>query len=282
MKGIVGIIGQEASRYTSFWGDLSMLESPDGVEQRIVYDGTLGMARNALVAQFLATDASWLVMIDDDHAIAPEYLRRWLKRHETKLNAPVRLPIVASLYLTRGAPFATTLYGAPLQGHHPHTMDLERFSLKDFPTAGIVDQTLDGRKIYAAGASGLFVRRDVYERMPQPWYELGQSDNIGEDFWFCVKAQRLGIPVHVDLECRLGHLAPFAVWPDQENGEWVTSIRRGRVNIVIDAGEATGTTTIPADALGVSKLPNAEPWQEPSLNVSDGDVRGLIELDGMR
>ena len=248
MKGLVGVIAAENSRYTSFWTDLHNLETPDGVTLDFAVGGTLGQARNTLVQRFLQTDAGWLCMLDDDHAVDPQFLRRWLYAHETRLNAPVRHPIVASLYLMRGAPFAPTLYGAPRPGLHKDQMDLGHFSLKDFPTAGVVSQSLDGRQVYAAGASGMFVRRDVYEAMPAPWYELGQSDNIGEDFWFCVKAQRLGIPVQVDLDSRLGHLAPFAIWPDVIDGEWITSIRRGSLGIAIDAADAT-VAQVPAEVL---------------------------------
>lgn len=231
MKGMVGVIGQETARYTKFWADMENLEAPDGVEVRINYDGTLGQSRNSMVEQFLNTDAGWLVMIDDDHAVSPEYLRRWLHRHEPKLNAPIQFPIVASLYLHRGAPFAPTLYGPPTVDADQTSkgqVTLPLLSLQQFPTTGVVP-------VYAAGTSGMFVRRDVFERMPQPWYELGYADNIGEDFWFCVKAQRLGIPVYVDLDARLGHIVPFEVWPDVVDGQWMTSIRRGRLGMLLDA-----------------------------------------------
>lgn len=258
MKGIVGIVASENSRYTSFWGDLQNLEAPDGVEVKIEYGGTLGMARNAIVQQFLQTDAQWLVMIDDDHAVDPQFLRRWLYTHETKLNEPLRLPIVASLYLLRGRPFAPTLWGirgtewvleeyrATQSGapSHPERR-YENFSLKDFPTTGVVDKTLDGRTICAAGASGMFVRRDVYERVAAPWYRL---DEIGEDFYFCEKAWKAGFPVHVDLNSRLGHIAPFEIWPDVVDGEWVTSIRRGSLGIRLDAADPT-VAQIPREVL---------------------------------
>lgn len=243
MKGYVGICAQEGARYTKFWADLQNLEAPDGVEVRINYDGTLGQARNAHVEQFLRTDAGWMVMIDDDHAISPEFLRRWLKTHETLLNRPVNLPIVASLYLQRGAPFAPTLYGPPEKGIDSDQVTLPLLSLREFPTSGIV-------YVYAAGASGMFVRRDVYEKMSPPWYELGQSDNVGEDFWFCVKARRLGFDTCVDLDSRLGHLAPFEVWPDVVDGQWVTSIRRGKVGMLIDPADTGSlTATAPEGAL---------------------------------
>lgn len=230
MKGIVGIVAQESSRYTKFWTDLQNLEAPDGVDVRVNYDGALGEARNAMVAQFLQTDAQWLVMIDDDHAISPEYLRRWLHRHEVKLNAPVDLPICASLYLQRGAPFAPALYGPPDPGEDG-LVSLPQLSLAQFPTRGVVP-------IFAAGASGMFVRRDVYEKMPPPWYTL---EGIGEDFRFCVKARALGFPVHVDLDARLGHLAPFEIWPDVVDGQWVTSIRRKGMGMLIDTAQPLPT-----------------------------------------
>lgn len=228
MKGIVGIVAAEGARYTRFWSDMQRLEAPDGVDIRIEYGGTLGMARNAIVMDFLQTDAQWLVMIDDDHAVDPLFLRKWLFRHERKLNAPLANPITASLYLLRSAPFTPTIFenvdGLP-----------SAFSLLDFPTSGAVSHSLDGRPIFAAGASGMFVRRDVYERVPPPWYLL---DEIGEDFHFCAKAQAAGFPVVVDLDSRLGHISPFIIYPDVINGEWVTSIRREPLAIAIEAAES--------------------------------------------
>jgi hypothetical protein len=241
MKGIVGVVAQEIARFTEFWGDLQTLEAPDGVEVHIKYSGTLGQTRQAMVEYFLSTDAEWLMMIDDDHAVSPEYLRRWLYRHEPALNAKIRHPIVASLYLQRTAPFPPALYGPP-EGDGD-VVDLPLLSLNTLPTSGIVP-------VYAAGASGMFVRRDVYERLPPPWYRLGQSDAIGEDFAFCVYAQRAGIPVMVDLDSHLGHLTTWAVWPAVVEGEWATVVKRGRVSLVIDAAETeTLTAKVPAAVL---------------------------------
>jgi len=212
------------------------------VEIRIEWEGTLGQARTAIVDQFLTTDAEWLVMIDDDHAISADFLRLWLHRHDRKLNALLQYPIVASLYLQRGFPFAPTLYGPP-DSSLPGRMTFEHLTLDRFPTSGIA-------QVYAAGASGMFVRRDVYETLRKPWYELGQSDNIGEDFWFCHKAQLAGFPVVVDLDARLGHLAPFAVWPEVIDGKWMTSIRRKTFGVVIDAALPVGALAeVPVEAL---------------------------------
>lgn len=240
MKGIVGVIAQEGSRHTQFWADLNELHAPDGVETRIEWTGTIGQARSEIVRQFLETDAQWLVMLDDDHAIHPDFLRAWLYRHDRKLNAPLPHPIVASLYLQRGLPFAPALYGPP-DSSLPGRMTFEHLTLDQFPTSGIAP-------VYAAGASGMFVRRDVYEALRAPWYELGQSDNIGEDFWFCHKAQLAGIPVVVDLDARLGHFVTCAVWPEVHEGQWMTSIRRGSLGVLVDAARPADDAVMLADA----------------------------------
>lgn len=210
--GLVGVIAHDIGRYTSFWGDLADLARPDGVQVLPpACRGSIPDARNALVDRLLASDADWLVMIDDDHELPADFLLRQMARTQ---------PIVASVYLSRNPPYLPTLYGPPLADG-----SFRQALIGDFPTAGIVP-------VYAAGASGMFVRRAVYERMPRPWYVL---DRVGEDLRFCQRAHALDIPVHVDLESRLGHLAPFAIWPDVHAGEWVTSIRRDEIGLVISA-----------------------------------------------
>lgn len=218
VTGVLGIICQEIARYAEFWEDLTALPRPDGVAVWTECKGSIAEARNALVRRFLASDAQWLVMVDDDHALPPDFLFR-----------PRTHPIVASVYLTRMPPYVPTLYGPRLPDG-----SFEVLTLDEVPTHGVVP-------VYAAGASGMFVTRAVYEAMPAPWYELGQSDHVGEDLWFCHKAQQLGIPVHVDLDTRLGHLAPFAIWPDVQGGQWVTSIRRDEVALTIGAARMVWT-----------------------------------------
>lgn len=220
MRGFVGVVSDEGSRHSQFWADLNVLQSPDGVEVMTSIGGPLALGRNCLVRRFLATDAQWLLMIDDDHTIPADFLLRLLQRPT--------VPILGSLYLTKRPPFQPALYGAPVR-------DAETGAIA-FPCQLLAgDAALTGvQPVYAVGTSGLLVQRSVYETLADPWYELGQSDNVGEDLWFCHKAQQAGIPVHVDLESRLGHLAPFAIWPDVIDDQWVTSLRRDWLAVALD------------------------------------------------
>lgn len=238
MTGFVGIVCAETARYSQFHADLHQLIAPEGIDIITsigASDSALSMSRNEIVRAFLKTDADWLLMIDDDHAIDPRFLVDLIRRQVGR--PPV--PILSSLYLTKKAPFQPTLYGKPyVEGGRTWFPGL---FLDEFPTTGIVP-------VYATGASGQLVRRVVYETLPAPWYNLGQSDHLGEDMLFCHVAQQAGFPVHVDLEARLGHLAPFQIWPHVLNGQWITSIRRDTFAVAID----------PPKSL-----------IEPTLNVSD-------------
>ncbi len=207
-KGVIGVVCQEASRYSEFWADL-VNAGLSGVQVMTAIDGPLGQSRNRMVSAFLQSEASWLLFVDDDHALAPGWVKGFVARAEQ-----ANVPILGSVYTTRRPPFQPTLYGPP-----DANMVFASKVLTDFPTSGIFP-------VYACGGSGLLVQRHVFETMPAAWFELGYSDNLGEDLWFCHKAQQLGFPVHVDLESRLGHFMPWAAWPAVVNGQWVTSIRR--------------------------------------------------------
>lgn len=217
MVGIIGIVCQEASRYSRFWRDVLRLKRPDGVEIVPSMDGSLAQSRNEIVRAMLETDAQWLIMIDDDHAFRADYL--------TKLLARPTVPILGSTYLTRVPPFHPTLYGPRMADGSFEVLTLDRF-----PTTGV-------HPVYACGASGLLVQRSVYESLLEPWYAFSESDHIGEDLYFCQKAQQAGIPVHVDVEARLAHLVPMGVEPHVAEGRWVTGLTRGELRISIPAAQ---------------------------------------------
>lgn len=239
MVGYIGIVSQETSRYSQFHADMQRLLVPEGIDVITSIGGTLGMGRNEIVTEFLKTDADWLMMIDDDHAVDGRFLVDLIHRHLNKVPAP----ILSSLYLTKKAPFQPTLYGPP-RFDEKGRISFPGMFLDEFPTTGTAN-------VYASGASGQMVRREVYEKLPYPWYELGCSDHVGEDMWFCHKAQQAGFPVVVDLEARLGHIAPFTIWPHVLNGEWITSIRRDELAIELDIPRAEIGMNVSDDRAGM-------------------------------
>lgn len=88
---------------------------------------------------------------------------------------------------------------------------------------GMLDTESGIKQVYACGLSGMLVKREVFEQLIDPWFELGQTnpEEVAEDVYFCEKLRKAGIPVHVDLDCVIGHYSPVAVWPVRlEDGSW--------------------------------------------------------------
>jgi hypothetical protein len=57
------------------------------------------------------------------------------------------------------------------------------------------------------GAGCLLVRKTVLDRMGEPWWDHAPNPGEGEDIVFAAKVRALGVPVHVDLGCGIGHMA---------------------------------------------------------------------------
>lgn len=56
-------------------------------------------------------------------------------------------------------------------------------------------------EVSAVGFGVTLTRREVFEKMPQPWFDILWTDAggiIGEDVHFCIKAQDFGIKTYVD------------------------------------------------------------------------------------
>jgi len=81
-------------------------------------------------------------------------------------------------------------------------------------------------KIWATGGAGMLVKAEVFRAIDTAptWFEYGRVKgrdwNASEDFIFCEKVNEAGFDIYLDLEARLGHLAPCAIWPSWVDQEW--------------------------------------------------------------
>jgi hypothetical protein len=201
MSGTLGIIANDAARYTLFSVCLTQLKHPPNtrVDWALCTDMTRG--RNMLVERSLEMGSEWMLFIDDDHVYPSDLLLRLLSHDK---------PIVGSLYLRRHRPFAPNAFS-----HLNEDLSYQPIDLTSLPNDGLL-------KVKAVGTSGLLIRSEVFREIPKPWFEYGQIGEWGasEDIIFCEKAGKAGIDVHVDLSAQLGHLAPCAVWPSWVDQEW--------------------------------------------------------------
>jgi len=155
------------------------------------------MARNTVVQKFLATGIEWLYMADTD--------TMWDSRTIPKLLSNNKAA-VSGLVMQVGEP--------------PFPLMFRRIADFGFKGAGVFQQIHDYTngellQVDAVGAGSLLVHRDAFlaiaKQMPRfvaQWFEQESvGDNlITEDFTFCIRLAKAGIPMYVDTGATIGHL----------------------------------------------------------------------------
>lgn len=162
----------------------------------------IAIARNLIVRKFLASKATWLLMLDADMGFTEDLPYRLL---ETALEH--QFAMVGGLCFAGGHSVAMypTLY--VLSPDPAKRAKLEVSRLEEYPRDAVVS-------VDATGAACTLIHRDVLEAMevqwgetPHPWYAEGTHLNAeyGEDITFCLRARQLGFMIAVDTSVKLSH-----------------------------------------------------------------------------
>lgn len=156
--------------------------------------------RNALTKIFLEDkpEAEWLLWIDADMAWDAYALEQLLESAD-----PKEKPIMGGL-----------CFGRNLDGLFPTIYQLvDQFGtvttlrLKDYPENTVF-------RCSATGAAFLLIHRSVIQGIADrkyneafPWFQETElaGNPAGEDITFCLRAELLGFPVHVDTSVKIGH-----------------------------------------------------------------------------
>jgi hypothetical protein len=166
----------------------------------------MGMARNAIAAEFLAGPYPWLLMTDADTIYTADTVR--LLREAAD---PDTCPVIGALCWTLSA---TGKYPTVYRADKTAAGEVGFTSLEHLPDG---DDLLE---VDATGAACLMIHRSAFERMTdhdkandQLWFAELAVDNrqFGEDFSFCIRAKAAGIPVHVRTGARTGHVKPVII-----------------------------------------------------------------------
>lgn len=155
-------------------------------------DGPTALVREFLSRRFVdEKEFTHILMLDTDHAHPVDIvdrLTRWIDNDAHPL-------VVSGMNYQRKAPYrpAAFMFDGPEYGILPLTRWPE----------GLV-------KVDAVGAASLLIAREVFERLPAPWWEFiyhGEAKKlIGEDIWFCARCKEAGIDVYVDTTTTSPHL----------------------------------------------------------------------------
>lgn len=155
-------------------------------------------ARNALVADFLATDDTHLLFIDSDQVYGPENVNRLLKSE---------LCVVGALYAKKQEKLAWV--GKPEDD--PPVIDSDGTCRMNRIGTGFllihrhVLETL-WEKLF--GSHGYMDTVAVPNRREVDMFSIGvyNDEYFTEDWWFCQHCRESGIPVYADMRNIVGHL----------------------------------------------------------------------------
>jgi hypothetical protein len=202
--GLIGVIAQDAARFSSFPASLSGLAVPPGSAIKWVMGHNIASSRNEIIRDFLNVDGlDWLFLLDDDHEFESDLLLRLLAH---------RKDIVVPLCLTRAPPYKPVAFTS---WRDDGDFYRARLDPNDHPDGGIVE-------IHSGGTAGMVISRHVLKAMDEPWFEVGRAStvDIGEDVWFCDKARAAGFHLFCDLDTPLGHTTTATVWPIRREDGW--------------------------------------------------------------
>lgn len=192
-------------------------------------------ARNEIVAKFLGEhDAAWLWFWDTDMTGAPDLLDRLLASAD-----PVERPIMGALC------FSLQATGDAKPTLYTMREDGTAGGLRELPSPDGIWRVMTGAGCLLIHRSALVAMGAKYGQMvpAYPWFMesyLGHLP-VGEDLTFCVRAEAMGIPVHVDTTIECGHEKPFVVdrsmWEAQQQARRaVVESRRSRERTPVVVG----------------------------------------------
>jgi hypothetical protein len=143
--------------------------------------------RDQLADMAMEADSTHILWLDSDMMFPPDTVQRLLAH---------AVPIVAGNYVTRQYPHKTVAYK----------------QLHDWRSYVVNTGHQDLIKVAAVGMGCMLVHTDVIRAMHRPRFQTTwiaeTNDHMGEDFYFCQEAQKLGYDVWIDdqLSMDLQHL----------------------------------------------------------------------------
>lgn len=157
------------------------------------------MARNALVNEFLKTDATELLFIDADVVVQPDDVLRLMAQSGDK-------DVTAGAYPRRAKDqkFFADLY---LDGNGDLEFDGSLMRVKRVGTGFMLIQRHVIEQMIAAHPEWSYENKNTDEQLSAVFdFQIVDGKYVGEDYLFCDRATQMGFTVYIDVDISLPHV----------------------------------------------------------------------------
>lgn len=218
--GTIVITAASLARYAEFWLSVEALSVPYGTRLIAARGADIPHQLNEGVRRMTG---EWAWFLGDDHTFDPGLLMRLLDRH---------LDFVLPVVPRRDTPFVPCLM------HGPVAPNMRRYSWTDLPTKGLFRLPVGD----SAGQAGALVKKPVLDKLGDPWFEGGQltPGRLMEDMYFIERMHDLDVPVYIDCDETMGHIANITIVPQKHGGRWYAGHVTDRGPILWDEPEDIG------------------------------------------
>ena len=174
-------------------------------------DSLISRVRNQMAADFLKTDADYLLTIDSDLIFpcggflpvlpntVPFNVDNW-KLNSLDVLLAHNKEIVSAVYFKKNQPHGPSLRLL----EDPHNCSESDSKAWDYPWLKM-DKLVEVRY---ASTGFMLAHRSVFEKIPPPQYQpfVYNGEYLSEDWAFCQRARDLGFSIYVDPVLQLGHI----------------------------------------------------------------------------
>lgn len=246
------------TRFTAFWICLFGLKVPPGTRIAMTQGNSTAENQNIAVRQMLSDPTpQWAWIIGDDHTFQPDIIYKLLDRE---------LDFVSPLCAMRHPPYGPSVFkhgeggiGAPITWD-----EIPQYALTE------VDGT---------GLAGALVRRTVFEKISDPWFEVGQlpgeSVRSGEDIYFCKKARQAGVKIWLDPTLQVGHMTTIVLDPIQTASGWGIGLDLGSmVRLTVKFDDSAQNIHISDRG---PQRPPSDPYLHGAQGLDQASLKRLLE-----
>lgn len=176
MKILVGVSVSEYIKSRTVATLISLAKKYPHLDFSIKQGCLVHKNRNDLAKEAISRDYTHLFFVDADMCFSPVVLDRLLERNKD-------------------------IIGANYYRRNPNK-------------ESVVDFIEDGEltKCNSIGTGCALIKTEVFKKMSYPYFAFQDSDleeEVGEDIYFCKKAQKLGYEVWVDTTMQIGHIGEY-------------------------------------------------------------------------